>query len=233
MTTEVAVGKCHVCRQKDATSVAYSCNDCVNRLIRLVREIVVYATLILPFMVEPGRGMTGRMSPGYGPHSPARDDVIAALDPRSLAGDVDEHGDAVTRRPDDAGSWVASIPGRLRYLADAIAEERDESRPGGNLDTDADYVTRNAWWLGGQDWVDDAVGDLTELHHMARQLAGDAPQRALGACLTVTCDGQVHWAGVGKPAQCKACKRTYDGLDLVRLEAAQETAACPPTTKAG
>ncbi|SFO60173.1 hypothetical protein [Amycolatopsis rubida] len=226
MTTEpVALGKCRVCRRADTSSVAYSCNDCVNRLIRLLREIVVYGTLVLPTMVAPVRGQTGRMSPGYGSASPARDDVIAALDPRSLPGDVDEHGDAVMRRPDDAGSWVASIPGRLAYLANAIAEERDESRPGGTITADADYIRANAWWLGGQEWVDDAVNDLAELHREAQDLAHDKPGKPIAACLTVTCDGQVFWGGVGKAAQCRDCRRTYDGLDLVRLEAAQGATA--------
>lgn len=221
---QVAVGKCRVCHRQDTTSVLYACNDCVNRLVRLVRELVVYARDILPNMVQPGGGMTGRGSPGFGPRSPARDDVIAALDPRSLPGDVDEHGDAVMRRPDDSRTWVASIPGRLAGLADAIAADRDEARPGGTLDADAGYITRNAWWLAGQQWIDDAFNDVAELHTMARQLSGDAPQRALGHCLTVTCDGQVFWGGIGRPAQCQACRRTYDGLDLVRLEAS-ETAA--------
>ncbi|MFF4600578.1 hypothetical protein [Amycolatopsis sp. NPDC001319] len=223
--TEIAVGKCRVCVKQETTSVAYACNECVNHLIKLVGELVVYATLILPFMVEPGRGMTGRMSPGFGPRSPARDDVIAALDLRSLPGDVDEHGDAITRRPDDARTWIASIPGRLAGIADAIAAERDEARPGGTIDADAGYITRNAWWLGGQPWIDDAYGDMAEIHHMARALSGDTPQRSLGECLNVTCGGKVYWGGVGRPAQCDACKRTYDGLDLVRLEAASETAA--------
>ncbi|WP_326565094.1 hypothetical protein VSH64_24945 [Amycolatopsis rhabdoformis] len=223
--TDIAEGKCRVCVRQNATSVAYACNDCVNRFIRLVGELVVYGTLILPNMVQPGGGMTGRGSPGFGPRSPARDDVISALDPRSLPGDVDEHGDAVMRRPDDGATWVASIPGRLAGLANAIAEDRDEARPGGTLDADAGYITRNAWWLAGQSWIGEAFNDMAEVHAMARQLSGDAPQRSLGACLNVTCGRDVFWGGVGKPAQCTGCKRTYDGLDLVRLEAAQETAA--------
>ncbi|GAB3376349.1 hypothetical protein [Amycolatopsis echigonensis] len=225
ITEPVALGKCRVCRRNDTSSVAYACNDCVNHLVDLVRGIVHYATDVLPDSVEPVRGQTGRMSPGYGSTPPLRLDVVAALDPRSLPGDVDEHGDAVTRRPDDSASWVRSIPRSLEGLADSIAGERDESRPGGTLTADADYIRRNLWWVADQPWVDDVADDIAELHHMARALARDAPQQALGACLNVTCGGRVFWGGVGRPAQCEQCKRTYDGLDLVRLEAAQGATA--------
>jgi hypothetical protein len=216
-------GKCLVCPQADIGS-RYGCDDCRNRLVQLLRELELYTVEFLPLMVQPARGQTGRMSPGYGSRSPGRDDVLAALDPRSRPGDVDEHGDAVMRRPDDSASWVRSLPGSVLGMAAGIAEQRGERAPrsfGGALD----YIRNQLWWCAGESWFDDLASDIAELHRQARELAGDRPQQSLGACLTVTCEGKVHWGGPGRPAQCTACKRTYDGLDLVRLGVAEETAA--------
>ncbi|MFD6070770.1 hypothetical protein [Amycolatopsis lurida] len=214
-------GHCLVCEQP---STRYGCSDCRNRAGQLLRELELYTTEFLPLMTQPARGQAGRMSPGYGSRSPARDDVLAALDPRSRPGDVDEDGEAVMRRPDDAGTWVRSIPSSVAGIAKSMAEERDELPPstfGGSLD----YIRNLLWWRAGRPDFDDFFDDLAELHRQARELAGDQPQQALGGCLNVTCDGRVRWGGPGRPAQCGECKRTYDGLDLVRLGVAEETAA--------
>lgn len=232
MTATIATGKCRICTRTDTNGPQiHSCPDCINHLLRTLRELGVYWTDYLPRMTEPARGTTGRMSPGYGSRSPARDDVLVALDPRSWPGDVDEHGEAITRRPDDTPTWMRSIPGTLHGIAAAIADQRTEQLPDDHLG----YIRRTLYWCAQQTvldpdgvrhpWIDDLAGDLIELHHQARQLARDQPQAPLGDCLTVTCDGRVHWGGPGKPATCAACQRVYDGLDLVRLSAAQEATA--------
>jgi hypothetical protein len=224
MTTAIAFGKCHVCEHNDTAGAALCCcTTCNNRLLRVLRELGVYWSM-LPFLTGPRRGNTGRMSPGYGSRSPGNDDVIAALDPRSKPGDVDEDGEAILRRPDDTASWVRSIGGSLAGIAAGIAADRDEVVSGAPID----YIRRTLWWCGGQPGIADLAADLTELHHQARSLAGDRPQGPLGGCLVVTCDGEVFESGQGKPAACNRCHRPYDGADLIRLgaaEAAREAAA--------
>lgn len=217
----VAFGKCHVCEDNDtASSALYCCTTCNNRILRTLRELGTYWAM-LPYLTLPRRGNTGRMSPGFGPRSPGNDDVIAALDPRSNPGDVDEDGEAITRRPDDTATWVRSIGGSLAGIAQGIADERGElpGRPA------IDYIRRTLWWCGDRPWITDIATDIAELHRQARSLVGDRPQGPLGGCLTVTCDGEVHEAGPGKPARCDRCRRSYDGADLIRLGAAEAAKA--------
>jgi hypothetical protein len=214
--TTIAVGKCHVCTRNDtAGATLYCCVTCNNRLLRLLREIGIYWT-ILPLMTAPRRGQTGRMSPGYGPRSPGNDDVISALDPRSRPGDVDEDGEAILRRPDDTANWVRSLGASLTGIAEGIAAERDEQVAGAPID----YVRATLWWCGDRAWITDIATDLTELHRQARSLACDRPQAPLAECMVVTCDGQVFEGGPGQPARCAACNEAYDGLRLIRLRAA-------------
>jgi hypothetical protein len=213
--------QCLVCEKEAGRP---GCDDCRNRLTQLLRELELYTTELLPLMLQPARGQTGRMSPGYGSRSPGRDDVLTALDPRSRPGDVDEDGEPIMRRPDDTGSWPRSLTSSTLGIGKWIAEERDELPPatfGGALD----YIRKLLWWCAGRGDFAELFSDVAELHRQARELSGDRPQEALGTCLTVTCEGRVRWGGPGRPAQCGECKRTYDGLDLVRLGVAEETAA--------
>jgi hypothetical protein len=212
---------CLVC-EHDSTRPG--CDDCRNRLATLLSELELYTVELLPLMVQPARGQTGRMSPGYGSRSPGRDDVLAALDPRSRPGDVDEDGEAITRRPDDAASWPRSLTSSAVTIAKWIAEEREELPPrsfGGALD----YIRGQLWWCAGRDDFGELFDDVAELHWQAREQSGDRPQKPLADCLDVTCDGKVFEGGYKKPAKCAKCRRPYEGLDLVRLGVAEETAA--------
>jgi len=189
-----------------AAKGVFCCPDCVTRLTRALRELEAYAAY-LPYACYPIRGTTGRMKPGYASQAPLRLDVVAFLKRTELA--PVEHDD------------VRSLPSTLDSLADAIAEAREEQRGG---DPYA-YIRSNLRWCATQDWVDELATDLLELHRTAQQFAQDRPQKPLGDCLNVTCDGKVRWGGPGRPARCGACKRQYDGLDLVRLGVNEETAA--------
>ncbi|MFI6302155.1 hypothetical protein ACIBCH_09810 [Amycolatopsis thailandensis] len=214
-------GVCLVC---DHESPRHGCDDCRNRLITLLRELEHYTVELLPLMLQPARGQTGRMSPGYGSRSPGSDDVLSALDPRSRPGDVDEDGEAILRRPDDMASWQRSLPSSTIGIAGWIAEERGELAPksfGGSLD----YIRGHLWWCAGREDFAELYGDVAELHSQARSLSNDRPQDPLADCMDVTCDGKVFEGGYKKPARCGTCRRVYEGLDLVRLGVAEETAA--------
>lgn len=228
LACSVAAAVCVLCAKRESRR-GYACRGCLNDLVRILRELGEYLSL-LTLLTQPPRGQTGRLSPGYGSRSPAADDVLVALDPRSLPGDVDEHGDAIMRRPCDTARWVRSLWGSVRGVAEWIADERHEPSTLYALD----YIRRNLDWCAQQfatdddgkrhPWVDELADDLRELHRDARRLAHDQPQEPLGECLTVTCNGDVFEGGPAQPARCRECRRPYDGLDLIRLGVAQAAA---------
>jgi hypothetical protein len=210
---------CLVCGQRDAGRL-YACDDCIDLIRRRLRELETYA-LVLAVTLTPLRTGTSRRAPGYGSRSPARDDAIVMLDLRSRSG-----GEG----PDDEDEPPRSILGGLAQIADWIREEQDVSRPSGPpiLSREVGYLLGQISWCAGRQWVDELADDVHQLHVQARRLAGDAPPGPLGACIAVGCGGDVYAAslrtrdGREDGARCRACGREYSGLDLVRLQVAQE-----------
>lgn len=200
---DTAHGKCLVCSKVDTHDV-YACPGCVNRLTRALRELEAYLEY-LPHAIQPVRGTTGRMSPGYRSTPPMRLEVTAAMDRDSLS---------------DEEAEVRSLTGGVAAIRLMIAEAREEE-PGEWIS----YIRSTLQWCATQPWVDDLADDVFDLHRIARRLAKDDPQKPLGDCLNVACGGKVRWGGPGRPARCGECKRSYDGLDLVRLGVNEETAA--------
>lgn len=165
-------------------------------------------------LLIPARGTTGRRSPGYGSRSPACDDVLVLLDPRSR---VDGTG------PDDEDSPGWSALGTLRGLADYVRVWQGHRALGTApvaVWRELGFLLGALEWCAMQPWVADVVADVRDLHDQVRALAGDAP-RSLGACLEVGCAGQVFWRtsrpGEGDRARCVECGGDYTGLRLARL----------------
>lgn len=204
--------KCVACTRRES-GIRFGCPDCVNRLTRQLREVGAYWSL-LGYMSAPVRDSGGRGAPGYGSRTPARDEVLVALDPRSF--------------PDLEESWTRSIPVAIAGLSEALADERGHTgQPGAS---GLGYVIDSVQWAAEQHWFDEFADDIGELHREARALAHDRPD-SLGACLEVLCGAPVFWRAAWRGekrvsvARCVGCSREYDGLDLVRLGAAQELAA--------
>lgn len=214
--------KCIVCARRES-GIRYGCPDCVNRVTRQLNGIGEYWTT-LPELVEPTRRGGGRGAPGYGSRTPANDDILTALDPRSRPG-----GEPTTLCPDRPTSWVRSLPFTVNSLASAIADERGHT--GQPFARGIWYLIDSVQFMAEQHWFDDFADDIGELHRQCRSLAHDEPSGPLGACLTVDCDGLVRWRRTWRGKQrvsvavCDQCDREYDGLELVRLGAAQELAA--------
>lgn len=211
--------KCVVCERKES-GIRYGCPDCVSRVTRELHAIGDY-WCVLPAMVEPIRGGSGRGAPGYASRTPARDDVLTALDPRSVPG-----GEPTTLHPDRETNWMRSIPLAVAGLAEAVAEERGHS--GKPFARGLGYILGSVQFMSEQHWFDEFADDVAELHHQCRALARDEPPGPLGDCLTVGCGQAVRWRYEwrGKRrvsvAICDGCSREYDGLGLVRLGVAQE-----------
>lgn len=212
-------GVCLCCEQNDAGRL-YACDPCIDTIRRRLRELEQYV-LILSITTMPLRTETSRRAPGYGSRSPARDDVIVALDHRSRAG-----GEG----PDDEDQPTRSLVGGIAALAAFVRDEQQLPPPRGGplLSRDVGYLLGHIVWCAGRDWIDELADDVHQLHAQARRLAGDAPPGPLGACIAVGCDGFVYAASIrtrdGREdgARCRHCGREYSGLDLVRLQVAQE-----------
>lgn len=212
--------KCLLCAERESQE-RYACWDCVNDLLGVLRELELYISILSPVR---RKGDGGRGAPGFGSSSPADDNVVAALDPRSGPGRWNEDLQSpYYSAPEDTEHWIRSIPGSLTAIASWIAGEREQGLiyPR-TMVRDLGYIRQSLHWCAEQQWVDELSTDLRDLHRQARAHAGDRPQAPLGECLTVTCGGQVYWVKTG--ARCTACRRPYDGLDLIRLGAAQQEA---------
>ncbi|MCA1195117.1 hypothetical protein [Saccharopolyspora sp. 6V] len=187
----------------------WCCSACAETMRRQLREIEDYAAVLT---AEPGRGGTGgtRRASGFGSRPPARLDVIAAMDPRTVShalGDDDTDGD------------VRSILGGLDQLARWVVEEtgdvRATHRP--TVTTETRYLRGRIAWCAGRQWIDELADDLHELHATARRLAGDAPPRPLAPC--PDCAGPLWPVGDTDTiaVRCGDCGATYDGLALLNL----------------
>lgn len=210
---------CTIARcQRSADWGRWCCEQCAERMRAQLREIEDYAATLDP---APGKGgdSSGRHSPGFGSRSPARDDVISALDYRTVTHDH--------RGPDDEADSVPSILGTLHYLARWIAEEADDLRPSHapTIAREAAYLRARIDWTTGQQWVDELADELRRLHGHCRRLAGDPPPKPVAPC--PDCDGPLWPRGDNETVavRCGDCGRSYDGLNLLGIAARQEHAA--------
>ncbi|MER7014541.1 hypothetical protein ABT324_24215 [Saccharopolyspora sp. NPDC000359] len=185
----------------------YCCSQCAEQLRHWLREIEDYDAATT---ATPGRGGDGgRRSPGYGSRPPARLDVIAARDPRSVPHQLG---------PDDTDGDVRSILGTLHSLASWIAEEADDLRPTHipTIATETRYLRGRIDWCTSQQWIDELADDLHQLHTQARRLAGESP-KPLAPC--PDCCGPLWPVGNTNvlAVRCSDCGSSYDGLGLLLL----------------
>jgi hypothetical protein len=205
------VTRCLICPE-DAGH-RYACHKCVNRMRRQLRELDDYA-VIMAATLGPLRGGPSRRSPGYGSRSPARIEVLVMLDHRSR---TDQ------RSPDDEETPTWSILGTLAGLAEYIRGHFGEPEPRAiTITGTVAYLLSRVDKCAMERWVPEIAADITDLHTQVRAAAHDQPPGPIGGCLTVTCDGHVHWLyNHQQPdqvdARCSACRRPYTGLDLARL----------------
>lgn len=209
MNTQCIVNRC----TRAADLGVYCCGQCAETMRRWLREIEDYSAATT---AAPGRGGDGgRRSPGYGSRPPARLDVMAARDPRTVPHPVGS---------DDIDGDVRSTLSTLDSLARWIAEEAGDLRPthAPTIASEARYLRSRIDWCRGQQWIDELAADIAELHRQCRRLAGDPPPTPVAQC---QCGGPLWPCGdtatVG--VRCGDCGAAYAGLDLLRI--AQEAAA--------
>lgn len=201
-------------RPRETADDRYACGSCVTALRHTLRGIEVYAHL-LTIMTLPLQGRGERRSPGFGSRSPARDDVIVALDYRSRTG-----GDG----PDDEDQPTRSILGSLHQLASWIREEQDVNAPPNiTVTTEIGYLLGAVEYAAHQEWVDELANDLRELHAQCRRLAGDQPARPIGRCPTLVgeaeCGTPLYMPTTGDSVTCRNCNREWRRPEWERLAA--------------
>lgn len=209
----------------------YACDSCVDTARRRLREIETYAAM-LPFMLQPMRGDAARRAPGFQSSPPLRLEAVVALDPRSRP--------LALERPDrDGGEFdpetdeedpTSSVLYRLHTLARWIREEQEIPEPSKSptITREVGYLLGAVAWCAQQQWVNELLEEIQELHAQDRRLTKDVPPGPLSECMVVTCAGTVFWSkDVPDPqdfsrtvdaAKCDTCNRVYIGVDLVRLK---------------
>lgn len=200
------------CRtHEDVEPGAQTCGACREHLTRQLGEIEQYLTIVTAVPARSGGFGPGR--PGFASTPPARLDVIAMLDPRT---ELNGFG------PDDVLDEVPNVHADLDGWAAVLVDDHVEAtwpNHGG-----APVLLRtNIGWICRQAWVDGFAADVGRVHAVLARACGDTPQKALGRCLDQACGGPVFRRSDDPRdgrLQCRACRTTYDGLDLVKIRSA-------------
>lgn len=223
MTAHCIVPRCNRgdARPAEVPDDRYACPKCVTALRHTLRGIEVYAQL-LTVMTLPVQGRGERRSPGFGSRSPARDDVIVALDYRSRT---------AGNGPDDEDTPTRSILGTLHQLALTMRQQQYEDgltkklaiQREPTVTTEIGFLLGAVEWAAHEPWIDELATDLRELHAQCRRLAGDQPPRPIGQCTTLVgdqeCGTPLYMPQRGDTIECGGCHREWRRPEWERLAA--------------
>lgn len=195
---------------------AHTCGPCREHLTRQLAEIETYLTIV---SAAPSRSADfGPHRPGFASSPPARLDVIAMLDPRT---ELNGFG------PDDVLDEVPNVRADLWGWMFVLFDEGREmpTDPPTTWSTVAFAVTlrTNIGQVCRQPWVEGFALDVARVHGALARACGDTPAKSLGICLDQACGGQVFRRSDDPRdgrLQCRTCRTTYSGLDLVKLRSA-------------
>lgn len=208
-------------KQRHTAQGYLTCTPCADRIADTLTEIRQrHATLATPEALLPAITDDTRKT-GYASQSPARDRVIAMLDTRTTA-----------MRPGDPHS----VLGVLRSWAELLREDTNQTTPAEPTTVDSETKALQAWldWITRQPWVADLADELRQLRDQLRSETGEPNPKPVGHCINtwhnpdghlVECEAPLFAPRAGTAIRCHACHREYDGLDLVKLELAQEAAS--------
>lgn len=212
---QVCVLECRPADPRPAVPLWLVCTRCVNRLAWMLHDIPdLYA--LLDDVLEPGVGGfdAGRRAPGFGSRSPARDDVLALRDRRTVAVDEDD---------------PHSVPDLLEVWADNVRDELGEAKPDGpsTVVGEARVLSRHLGHIAARPWVVEFADEITTAHRHLRRVTGDSDRMVeLGACpaLCVGDDGNEQSCGArlralvtDEATTCRRCGTRWPRQAWLRL----------------
>ena len=183
------------------------CTRCHGRLLRSLETIRVEICHKLD-LITPGNGTGGTCHTKPGSRSPARDELIAALDVRS-------------KQTRDLVPVAAVVDTWCRIV---VEERRLSAAPSDTVEA-VGLLERHAEWIAAQPYADEFLIELGDAAMQMRRIANDLPPPSLGRCPSVDptgktdrCNGPLRWAdGSTLTVQCSRCRDRWDADSLVAI----------------
>lgn len=230
-TRECQIGRCRTNTPPDWGS--YACHDCLT----LVQHQIVTIEDNLP-RLTPQRGQgaqTDRIHRAVpDSRSPAVDDIIVMLDPRSRSNGYQSEYGGRADRPDDDTTPALSIPAVVGAWCETLWTGSEDPWPS-TLAAGLGYLRLHLHdRIGREPWAAEFADEIRQLYWQVRNAVGDQPVKPVATCTElyrgVRCGGDVYEQprlvdAEGEPsggARCRACSRVFLGMDLVRLHRQQE-----------
>lgn len=198
---------CGTTANQRRAEIGLLCSACSNAVLRHLRQIVALAGALDATPVVSGQQIRSR---AFGPSVPLRLDVIDATDPRSRPS------------PDEPDQGAL---GALCGWTRLVAYERDAQQPERvTVAGECAFLRAHHGWITEQPWANEYVAAIRHVRDDLRRLTGLQPDRPVGVCIVVGCEGSVFPRPEQDGVKCIRCHRLYSGLDLARLHVAQEVA---------
>lgn len=197
---------------KTATTGTYLCPGHYRWMLAGLRDIVdSYA--LLPYFFAPGTAVDdGRQVKGkrIDPPAPVRLDVVALLDPRTMA-----------RYPGD----IVPVLAMLESWARMVREERDLDKPKAKatVSSEACLLLTHLDWIAEQAWVDELAKEMRDIKSALHAAIGDHAPRPVGTCPVIhpdngECRGKLYQDRYGgMSVTCTKCGETWGETELRRL----------------
>ena len=198
---------------KSATQGRLVCVGHHRWLIETIRDVVDTCAL-LPHFYEPGTAVDdGQQVKGkrIDPPAPIRLDVVAILDPRTVA-----------RYPGD----LVPVLGILESWARMVREERDLEAPKAKatVTSEACLLLNHLDWIIEQPWVDELAKEMRDVKSALHSAIGDHAPRPVGTCPVVhpdeeaPCNGRLYQDRYGgMSVSCRRCGEVWGETELRRL----------------
>lgn len=198
---------------KSALDGLYVCRGHHRWIAETIDDIVCTAAL-LPHFYEPGTAVDdGHQVKGkrVDPPAPVRLDVVALLDPRTVA-----------RHPGD----LVPVLAILESWARMVREERHlrACQNQATITSEASLLIAHLDWIAGQTWVGDLASELRDVKGALHSAIGDHAPRPVGRCPVIhpdaegACDGPLYQDRYGgMSVTCRRCGETWGETELRRL----------------
>lgn len=191
----------------------YACRRHYHWIDRTLHQILELFALMPDVEVIISGPMTGdgRSGTRSGSPAPGRVEIMAITDRRA--------------RPLGHPDEIPDLPGALAQWARMVVEERATTdQLDGTVAQSVRILRRERLWIAQQDWIDDYVNELGDLHRALARAIGDTMwPRPIGKCPN---DQTPLYNTIGvDEVTCRRCRATWAGVHLARLRLIHEQEA--------